>query len=188
MWTPGYIFAIVYNIVLATAFAYTVWIFVLDALPARDASMGTLANPVVGVLAAWLQLGEVPTRLSLTGMALIVLGLVVLTVSARVNRLTAREPHRIPDDEEARKSHGTRRKHWRNDAECGQRHENDVVGKRPEEVLRDRAHRRARDFQCVRDRARDLRPAGPRRPFPGQPRCRRPSRRRDRRVRARARR
>jgi len=57
--------------------------FVLDVLPARDAGMGTLANPVVGVLAAWLQLGEVPTRLAALGMFLIVAGLATLSLADR---------------------------------------------------------------------------------------------------------
>jgi drug/metabolite transporter (DMT)-like permease len=74
--------------VAATAIAYSLWIFALDVLPARDASMGTLANPVVGILAAWLQLGEVPSRLSLVGMALIAIGLIVLTLAERGKRPT----------------------------------------------------------------------------------------------------
>lgn len=82
-WSTPYLLAIVYNIVLATALAYVLWIYVLDVLPARDAGMGTLANPVVGTLAAWLQLGEAPTRLSAIGMVLIVSGLVVLSLADR---------------------------------------------------------------------------------------------------------
>ncbi|MGA7747618.1 MAG: EamA family transporter [Candidatus Aquilonibacter sp.] len=82
-WNMPYVLAIIYNIVLATALAYTLWIYVLDVLPARDAGMGTLANPVVGTLAAWLQLGEVPTRLSAIGMVLIVIGLVTLSLADR---------------------------------------------------------------------------------------------------------
>ncbi len=82
-WNAPYIAAIAYNIVLATALGYTLWTFVLDVLPAHDASMGTLANPIVGVLAAWLQLGEIPTRLSALGMILIVAGLAVLSIADR---------------------------------------------------------------------------------------------------------
>ena len=82
-WSTPYLLAIVYNIVFATALAYVLWIYVLGVLPARDAGMGTLANPVVGTLAAWLQLGEAPTRLSAVGMVLIVSGLVVLSLADR---------------------------------------------------------------------------------------------------------
>jgi drug/metabolite transporter (DMT)-like permease len=55
--------------------------FVLDELPAREASMGTLANPVVGVIAAWIQLGERPSLLSGVGMLLVLTGLVLLTLA-----------------------------------------------------------------------------------------------------------
>ena len=82
-WSASYIAAIAYNIVFATALAYILWTFVLDVLPAHDASMGTLANPIVGVLAAWLQLGEIPSRLSALGMFLIVVGLIVLSMADR---------------------------------------------------------------------------------------------------------
>ena len=82
-WSLPYVLAIAYNIVFASALAYLLWVFVLDVLPARDAGMGTLANPVVGVLAAWLLLGEIPTPLSGLGMVLIVSGLVVLALADR---------------------------------------------------------------------------------------------------------
>lgn len=83
VWSPSYIFAIAYNVVIATALGYTLFLFVLRALPARDAGMGTLAVPVVGVLAGWFQLGEVPGARSAIGMALIVIGLIVLSVADR---------------------------------------------------------------------------------------------------------
>lgn len=79
-WTTLYIAALAYNIVLASAFAYSLWIFVLRKLPARDASMGTLANPIIGIIAAWLQLGEVPSSSEAIGMTLIVLSLLGLAL------------------------------------------------------------------------------------------------------------
>ena len=85
--STAYVFAVAYNIFAATALAYVLWTFVLEVLPARDAGMGTLANPIVGVLAAWLQLGEVPSRLSMLGMVLIVAGLAALS---RADRLATR--------------------------------------------------------------------------------------------------
>ncbi len=82
-WSHAYVFAVTYNVVLATALAYLLFIFVIDELPARDAGMGSLATPVIGTFAAWFQLGEVPTRLSAAGMVLIVAGLVVLSLADR---------------------------------------------------------------------------------------------------------
>lgn len=85
-WTSLYVGALIYNIVLATALAYVLWLFVLRVLPARDASMGTLANPVVGVLGAWLLLGETPTVLESIGMVAVIAGLAVLTLGGRSAR------------------------------------------------------------------------------------------------------
>jgi drug/metabolite transporter (DMT)-like permease len=79
-WTPVYIAALIYNIVLASALAYFLWIFILRHLPARDASMGTLANPIVGIVAAWLQLGEIPSTAEAIGMGLILVSLFGLTL------------------------------------------------------------------------------------------------------------
>jgi drug/metabolite transporter (DMT)-like permease len=94
VWDRSFVFAISYNIVAATALAYLLFLFVLDVLPARDASMGTLANPVLGVLFGWLQLGETPTPLAGIGMLLIVAGLIALS-------LTPGEAQRIADDKQA---------------------------------------------------------------------------------------
>ncbi len=79
-WTPAYIGALAYNVLGATALAYVLWIFVLQRLPARDASMGTLANPIIGIVAAWLQLGETPNIYEATGMGLVVVALAALAL------------------------------------------------------------------------------------------------------------
>lgn len=78
-WSSTYVAVLVYNIAFATALAYLLWLFVLRELPARDASMGTLVNPIIGALAAWIQLGERPPLLEVAGMALVVTGLFVLS-------------------------------------------------------------------------------------------------------------
>ena len=93
--TASFLAAIAYNIVAATALAYLLFLFVLDVLRARDASMGTLANPVMGVLFGWLQLGEVPRPITGVGMLLIVVGLVALS-------LAPGETQRVAHHEEAR--------------------------------------------------------------------------------------
>lgn len=74
-WTGAFIAALIYNIIPGTAIAYLLWFFALRNLPAGVAGLGTLANPVVGVLAAWMQLGEVPTATEAIGMSLIVVAL-----------------------------------------------------------------------------------------------------------------
>ncbi len=77
--TPYFIGAVFYNVVLATAVAFTLWFFALQKLPAGIAGMGTLLTPIVGVLAAWIQLGEVPGKWEMIGMFLIFSGLMVLS-------------------------------------------------------------------------------------------------------------
>lgn len=81
VWTAAFTLAVAYNVFLATALAYVLWTFVLTKLPARTASMGTLMNPIVGVLAGWMQLGEVPSQLEAAGMVLVVAALAVLATA-----------------------------------------------------------------------------------------------------------
>jgi len=78
-WTPYLMGAIAYNALLATAVAWTLWFFALQKMPAGLASLGTLAVPVLGVLAAWLHLGEVPAFWEAAGMTLILCGLAMLS-------------------------------------------------------------------------------------------------------------
>ena len=70
-WSPYFAFALLYNALLGGALAWTLWLFALARLPAGVASLGTLATPAIGVLSAWLELGEIPTAGEATGMLLI---------------------------------------------------------------------------------------------------------------------
>jgi drug/metabolite transporter (DMT)-like permease len=78
-WTPYLVGALIYNVVLGNAVAWMLWLFILERLPAGIAGMGSLAIPVVGVLCAWLQLGEIPGIYEGTGMLLIGSALFILT-------------------------------------------------------------------------------------------------------------
>jgi len=77
-WTFGFGWGLAYTVILANAAAWFLWLYALHALPAGAAGLGTLSIPVVGVAAAWLQLGEVPTLVEGIGMILIVTALAVL--------------------------------------------------------------------------------------------------------------
>jgi drug/metabolite transporter (DMT)-like permease len=81
-WTPQFIGALAYNVIPGTAIAMLLWLFVLMRLPAGTAGLGTLLNPVIGVLAAWVQLGEQPGLLETIGMGLIALALLLNSVQA----------------------------------------------------------------------------------------------------------
>jgi drug/metabolite transporter (DMT)-like permease len=77
-WTVSFWWGLLYTVVLANAVAWFLWLYALHALPAGMAGLGTLSIPIVGVVAAWIQLGEVPTFVEGIGMALIIGALAVL--------------------------------------------------------------------------------------------------------------
>jgi len=95
-WTAGFVWGLAYTVIFANAVAWVLWLYALRTLSAGAAGLGTLAIPVVGVVAAWLQLGEVPTLVEGIGMALIVGALAVL--AARGLAAGRRRPS--PADEE----------------------------------------------------------------------------------------
>jgi drug/metabolite transporter (DMT)-like permease len=76
-WTAAFVGAIGFLGVVANAVGWALWLFILGRLPAGVAGVASLATPVVGVVAAALQLGEVPSRRELGGIACIVVALVV---------------------------------------------------------------------------------------------------------------
>ena len=83
-WTAGFIWGLAYTVVLANAVAWVLWLYALRSLSAGAAGLGTLAIPVVGVLAAWLQLVERPSAGEAAGMALIVAALAIIAVRGLV--------------------------------------------------------------------------------------------------------
>lgn len=80
-WTTPFSLALAYNVVLATALAWLLWLFALNRLTAGAAGLAALGAPVVSLLAAWLQLDELPTRSEALGMILILAALAVLSVA-----------------------------------------------------------------------------------------------------------
>jgi len=84
-WHPVFVGALAYNIGPATALAWLLWLYALHKLPAAIAGIGTLMTPLVGVLSAWLQLGEEPQGWEKWGILLILLGLGI-TVWEQVGR------------------------------------------------------------------------------------------------------
>ena len=73
-WTEYAIALLIFNLLGALA------VFALQRLPAGVASMISLLAPVIGVLAAWVELAEVPSRLELTGMILIASALAIIAI------------------------------------------------------------------------------------------------------------
>lgn len=83
-WTAAFVGSLTYTVLLANVLAWVLWLYALRALSAGAAGLGTLAIPVVGVLAAWLQLGEQPGAVEAAGMILIVSALAVLAAGGIV--------------------------------------------------------------------------------------------------------
>lgn len=82
VWSPGFVVALAYNVIPASALSWLLWMYALQRLPAGTAGMALLTNPLVGVSAAWLQLGERPQAIELGGMALIGLALLLIALQA----------------------------------------------------------------------------------------------------------
>ena len=77
-WTPYFIGAVIYNAVLCNALAWLLWLYALQHLTAGVASLASLLGPVIAVIAAWIQLNEVPSTMEFIGMAFISLSLILI--------------------------------------------------------------------------------------------------------------
>jgi drug/metabolite transporter (DMT)-like permease len=77
-WTATFALCLAYSAILSNAVCWVLWVYALRSLPAGVAGLGTLAIPVLGVLAAWLQQGEKPAGVEAVGMVLIVAALAIM--------------------------------------------------------------------------------------------------------------
>jgi drug/metabolite transporter (DMT)-like permease len=78
-WTTTFYLTIIYSIFLSGSLAWVLWLYALQRLPAGVASMASMLAPVIGVSAAWVQLGERPSNLELLGMLSIAIALVIIS-------------------------------------------------------------------------------------------------------------
>jgi drug/metabolite transporter (DMT)-like permease len=60
IWSGTFVAALLFNVVPATPIAWLLWLYVLHRLPTGVAGISSLGVPIVGVAAAWIQLGEQP--------------------------------------------------------------------------------------------------------------------------------
>lgn len=79
-WTPAFAGIIGFMAVVSTAFGWFLWLYVLERLPAWQASLSILGIPGVAIVSSHLQLGERTDPGELAGMLLIGLGLVTISV------------------------------------------------------------------------------------------------------------
>jgi drug/metabolite transporter (DMT)-like permease len=83
-WNATLLTALGFNAVGAMAVATLLWLYILHRLPTTISSLSSLIVPIVGVLAAWLQLGERPSVAEGIGMMLILVALALLIAPQRV--------------------------------------------------------------------------------------------------------
>jgi drug/metabolite transporter (DMT)-like permease len=88
-WNGVFIAALAFNAVGGMAIATLLWLYILYRLPATISSLSSLIVPIVGVLSAWIQLGERPTLAEGAGMALILAGLGLLIAQRVAQPVTA---------------------------------------------------------------------------------------------------
>jgi len=84
-WTPYFIVGLSFSSVISQALALILWFYLLKALPAGMASMGTLATPIIGMIAAAIELGERPSLFEGIGMLLILAGLIILALQGLIH-------------------------------------------------------------------------------------------------------
>ena len=88
-WTPVFSAALLYNILLVSVIAFLLWFYILERVPAGMATMGTLVTPVLAIVLAAIQLGEIPSSREAFGIFLILSGIGLLGAIAflRTRRL-----------------------------------------------------------------------------------------------------
>ena len=79
-WTSYFIGAVIFNSIFCNALAWMLWLYALHRLSAGVASMSSMLAPVIGVMAAWAQLHEVPTATEFIGMTMIALSLAIISI------------------------------------------------------------------------------------------------------------
>jgi drug/metabolite transporter (DMT)-like permease len=78
-WTGVFIYTVLFNVFLSGCLAWVLWLYALQRLQAGVASMASMLAPIIGVIAAWIQLNEVPNTYELIGMIFIAMALVTIS-------------------------------------------------------------------------------------------------------------
>jgi len=79
-WTMHYMGILAFMAVGSTALCWWLWIYILDRVPAWEASLSVLGTPVVAILSSRLLLGEAFTMPEVSGVVLIGSGLALLSL------------------------------------------------------------------------------------------------------------
>lgn len=92
---PGWA-GLVYTMVFGTVVGSGIWVWLMRRHPAGVVAPFSMLVPVVGILAAWLILGEVPAWLELLGGALVLGGVLWASTQARAGLLPKRRTRLAP--------------------------------------------------------------------------------------------
>jgi drug/metabolite transporter (DMT)-like permease len=76
--TRSFAWSYAFSMLISTVVCGILWLYVLREMPAGIAGLGTMGTPVVGLLAAWAQLGETPTVVEAIGVVVVLAGLATL--------------------------------------------------------------------------------------------------------------
>lgn len=88
--TVGGLLALAYVVIVSTAFGFGSWTWLMRRHPASRVAPFTLLVPPVGILTAWIALGERPNTAELAGAAIVLVGLAFVTAAVRPRRLGRR--------------------------------------------------------------------------------------------------
>lgn len=80
VWSPSYVGILTFMSVVSTALCWWLWAYILDRVPAWEASLSVLGTPVVAIVASRLSFGEQFRGSEVAGIALIGGGLVLLSL------------------------------------------------------------------------------------------------------------
>lgn len=83
---PGWM-GLVYTVVFGTLVGSGIWVWLMRRHPAGVVAPFSMLVPIVGILAAWLALGQVPTWLELFGGVLVIGGVLWASTQARAGLL-----------------------------------------------------------------------------------------------------
>ena len=79
-WTLSYVGLLGFMSVASTAMCWWLWIYILDRVPAWEASLSVLGTPVVAILSSRLIFGEAFKTTEIAGIVLIGSGLALLSL------------------------------------------------------------------------------------------------------------
>ncbi|MDH4284874.1 MAG: DMT family transporter, partial [Gallionellaceae bacterium] len=79
-WNVIYIAMLAFMAIISTALCWWLWIYILDKVPAWEASLSILGTPVIAVISSRIVMGEEFRLTEVTGIVLIGFGLALLSL------------------------------------------------------------------------------------------------------------